>query len=212
TSGPDAGNVALAIASGGAAPANDDFASAQAIAGDSGSVSGNSAGSTSQPGEPPNGGGRTVWYRWTPSTGGRVTLTPTAPGSFYDFPRVAVYTGSTLDTLTRATVELAPNPNWPQPAPFRFRVDPGVTYYLQVDGSNPTPGAPEAGQFTLQWSTLAGDYFSGPIRLSGASGTVRANTTLATKEPGEPAHARNVGGHSLWFAWTPSVGGDVTFD
>src|SRR5205085_989663 len=27
-----------------------------------------------------------------------------------------------------------------------------------------------------------------------------------------PAHARNVGGHSLWFAWTPSIGGDVTLD
>ena len=209
----DAGVVALSLAQTGAAPANDGFASAQAIAGDSGSVTGTSANASPQAGEPPIGGGRTVWYRWTPATGGRVTLTPSASGSFYyDFPRVAVYTGASLTALTRVPVELAPNPNWPQPAPFRFRVDPGVTYYLQVDGSNPTPGAPEAGPFTLQWSTLAGDYFSGPVRLAGAAGTARANTTLATKEAGEPAHARNVGGHSLWFAWTPAVSGDVTLD
>src|SRR4051794_13084368 len=213
TGNGDTGNVALGVAQTGPVPANNDFASAQAISGDSGSVSGTSANAGLEPGEPQNGGGRTVWYRWTPAAGGRVTLTPSASGSFYyDFPRVAVYVGAGLATLSRVPIDLAPNPNWPQPAPFRFRADPGTTYYLQVDGSNPTPGAPESGPFTLQWSTLAGDYFSGPVRLAGASGTVRTNNALATKEPAEPPHARNVGGHSLWFSWTPSVSGDVSVD
>jgi hypothetical protein len=175
-------------------------------------VSGNSAAASAQAGEAVRGG-RTVWYRWTPSVGGRVTLTPTATGgSYYDFPHVTVYTGTSLTSLTRVPVEAAPNQNWPQPAPFRFRVDPGVTYSIQVDGSNPTPGAPEGGPFTLQWTTLAGDYFSAPVPLAGARGTVHVNNALATREPAEPTHAQNAGGHSLWFSWTPSVGGTVSID
>ena len=34
----------------------------------------------------------------------------------------------------------------------------------------------------------------------------------ATKEPGEPNHAGNPGGHSLWYSWTAPAAGDTTVD
>lgn len=35
--------------------------------------------------------------------------------------------------------------------------------------------------------------------------TVRSSNALATKQQGEPDHAGNAGGKSLWYIWTPSV-------
>jgi len=32
----------------------------------------------------------------------------------------------------------------------------------------------------------------------------------ATKEPGEPAHAGNDGGASIWYSWTAPSTGNVT--
>ncbi|MBI3774208.1 MAG: S8 family serine peptidase [Gammaproteobacteria bacterium] len=48
------------------------------------------------------------------------------------------------------------------------------------------------------------DIFSAPLLFSGASGQVTTSNVLASKESGEPNHASNVGGASMWFAWTAS--------
>jgi hypothetical protein len=58
----------------------------------------------------------------------------------------------------------------------------------------------------------AGDDFADAITLTGASGSVSADTTAATREPGEPTILGNQGGHSLWFRWTAPASGPVTFD
>jgi Chitobiase/beta-hexosaminidase C-terminal domain/Fn3 associated len=56
-------------------------------------------------------------------------------------------------------------------------------------------------------SPPANDNFANAQILTGASGGVLGNTANATKEPGEPNHAGNPGGASVWFAWTaPSSG------
>jgi len=60
-----------------AAPANDRFASAQPISGETGSVSGNNTEATAEPGEPSHTGwdaAYSVWYRWTAPTTGRPSL------------------------------------------------------------------------------------------------------------------------------------------
>jgi hypothetical protein len=56
------------------------------------------------------------------------------------------------------------------------------------------------------------DYFATCAALSGASGSYADETTFATKEPGEPSHAGNPGGHSLWYCWTAPTNRPVTFD
>ena len=42
--------------------------------------------------------------------------------------------------------------------------------------------------------------------------TVPGNNVGATTEAGEPAHAGNVGGHSVWWAWTAPQTGSVSIE
>jgi hypothetical protein len=65
------------------------------------------------------------------------------------------------------------------------------------------------------WAVLgapANDAFAAGSALSGGSGSVSGENGGATKEAGEPAHAGNAGGRSVWFKWTAPAGGTVTFD
>jgi hypothetical protein len=56
------------------------------------------------------------------------------------------------------------------------------------------------------------DTFATSGVISGLSGSHSDNNTSATKEPGEPNHAGNAGGHSLWYRWTAPTSAPVTFD
>lgn len=47
------------------------------------------------------------------------------------------------------------------------------------------------------------DSFSNRVAISGPNITVYGNTLGATKESGEPNHAGNSGGHSVWWEWEP---------
>src|SRR5438876_5883457 len=51
------------------------------------------------------------------------------------------------------------------------------------------------------------DTFANRITLSGANITITASNIGATIEPGEPQHAGELGGRSVWWSWTaPSTG------
>jgi hypothetical protein len=78
------------------APANDNFASAQVITGDGGTVTGTNVNATTETGEP-GIGGASVWYVWTVTHGGLVQI-DTCGSSFT--PIVAAYTGSAVNALT----------------------------------------------------------------------------------------------------------------
>ncbi|MDI1361807.1 S8 family serine peptidase [Methylotenera sp.] len=56
----------------------------------------------------------------------------------------------------------------------------------------------------------ANDTFLNRTSLSGTSGSASGNTLLGTKETGEPNHANNSGGSSIWWAWTAPSSGQVT--
>jgi PASTA domain/Right handed beta helix region len=53
----------------------------------------------------------------------------------------------------------------------------------------------------------ANDDFADASSLNGLSSPVPAWNEYATKEHGEPDHADNFGGASIWYAWTPSFTG-----
>lgn len=55
------------------------------------------------------------------------------------------------------------------------------------------------------------DNFASAQLLSGNSGTTTTTNTAATKEGGEPNHASNRGGKSIWFQWTAPASGAWTF-
>ena len=139
-----------------AAPANDNFASAQVISGASGSVIGSSANATRQTGEPAtigeyNGvGANSIWYRWTAPSGNSITFDTT--GSSFD-TMLGVYTGA-LGSLTT----IAQNDEGTGIEPLsrlNFTPNSGTTYYILVDGFQKARGASK-----LNWTTFSsvGDW------------------------------------------------------
>src|SRR5256885_16260825 len=53
------------------------------------------------------------------------------------------------------------------------------------------------------------DRFSNRITLSGTNITVTGSNAGASKEAGEPDHAGNPGGKSVWWTWTAPTNGEV---
>ncbi len=69
--------------------------------------------------------------------------------------------------------------------------------------------------FSIPLLTLAqpvNDNFSDAITLEGLSGRITGSNADATKETGEPDHADNSGGKSVWWKWTAPETGYFSFD
>lgn len=54
-------------------------------------------------------------------------------------------------------------------------------------------------------------FASAEVLTPSASGSVSASTLMASKQSGEPNHAGNAGGASVWYSFTPSTSGVATF-
>lgn len=76
-----------------------------------------------------------------------------------------------------------------------------------------TPGgiATSAASFTLRLAPT-NDAFAQAMVIAGTAGTATGSTTDASKEAGEPNHAGNAGGRSIWFSWIGRGNGVWTFD
>ena len=81
-------------------PANDHFAIASELSGDSATASGDTFAATAENGEPTHwtSAARSVWYEWTAPSDGRVSVD--LAGSGFD-TTIAAYRGDSLDNLTR---------------------------------------------------------------------------------------------------------------
>ena len=207
-----------------AAPANDDFADAQIL---SGSLpiaeTGTNLEATREAGEPPFGGsavfgnGHSVWYEWKATISGFVTVNACGGSSMRAV--IAVFTGSELSALDEVAGDFASTgPDCPEPDFYgeavTFKAVDGVTYKIGIDGSSPFPEEDYPGQGPLKLELLetpkpANDDFADATVLTGETlwnGVYAAGgsgfTWNATKEPGEPAHAGNQGGASVWYSWT----------
>lgn len=58
----------------------------------------------------------------------------------------------------------------------------------------------------------ANDNFNNAQALSGTVAMAATNTIGATKQSGEPNHAGNTGGHSVWYRWTAPATGTWSLD
>ncbi len=70
--------------------------------------------------------------------------------------------------------------------------------------------APVVLQATYRPQDPANDIFANAIQLSGTAGTNSINTLKGTKEVGEPNHANNPGGKSVWWKIQPDFDGVLT--
>lgn len=62
---------------------------------------------------------------------------------------------------------------------------------------------------TYRRNPVPNDHFSFAAFLTANSGTVTADTAEATREPGEPRHADNDGGHSVWYKFKAPENGAI---
>jgi hypothetical protein len=191
---------------------NDDFANAQVIDPELPSfAAGSNEGAGKEPGEPEiegNPGGSSVWYSWTPSSSGPVSISTCASGPLDTL--LGVYTGSAVNSLTTVASadEGASAPCSSGDSEVRFEATGGTTYYIAVDGKEHTEGS-----FGLKISSRAdapaNDDFIGAKAISSLPFGRSETNVDASKETGEPTIAGNPGGASVWFSWTAAKTGEV---
>ena len=128
--------------------------------------------------------------------GQKSNLTPT-PGYLPSSTDVVTYTGQTnFSSYAGKTVDVY----------FNVTTDPvfgGLTSFFLDDVSmviGTTADIP------------ANDDFTNRTVFTPSVITLNANNTFASKEAGEPNHAGNAGGHSLWWSWTAPSNGIVTLN
>jgi hypothetical protein len=216
--GGASGNVRLTLtfaagdAGGSVAPAqNDAFANRALIPAAGGTVTGDNSAATAEAGEPFHAGvvgTRSVWWTWTPSVSG--TYTVSTAGSGFDTV-LAVYAGNGLASL----VPVASNDDESsaiRTSLVRLSANAGATYQIAVDSYGLAAGAIRltvAG--TSGGATApANDPFASRATLPPGGGTVEGSNVGATRETGEPAHARSTAARSVWWSWTPSRSGSAT--
>jgi hypothetical protein len=200
-------------------PPNDNVASAIGMSGVGGITATRSTlGATKEPGEPDhagNPGGASVWFSWRAPADGRWRFyTPNATFNTL----LAIYTGISLSSLTpvASNDDLAWN-NWTSSVTFDAVED--TTYLIAIDGRKEPWSGVNSGDYSLWWELLgptasssANDDFASAITLTKAHGPITGTNTAATKETGEPNHANDPGGASVWYRWTAPSAGPVYFD
>src|SRR5439155_400698 len=163
-----------------------------------------------EPNHAGNAGGHSIWYRWTAPTSDPVTI-DTVGSAFNTL--LGVYTGGSVSSLTT----IASNDDIDgstSSSRVSFTPVAGTSYQIAVDGFNGVTGS-----VALNWNQApppppapANDGFVNAQSLSGSSGSVSGSNANATKETGEPNHAGNAGGHSIWYRWTAPTSDPVTID
>jgi len=126
-------------------PFSDAFAEAVALTPSlGGRFKGSNEGATTEAGEPLHFGKlarRSVWTKWTPTSGGIATFR--TAGSGFD-TILGVYTGSEVWNLTEVGSD--DDGNGFLTSQVRFQAEPGTNYYIAISGFGSA-----AGQFVLDW-------------------------------------------------------------
>jgi hypothetical protein len=193
------------------APDNDDFADAIPLSSALPiSQSGSNSEATKEAGEPDHAGdtgGHSVWYSWTPSSSGPVGV---KAGSCFGLEAVVgVYTGSSVSALTPVASSVSPTSGGCfsfETAPAEFEALAGTTYWIAVDGKG---GAQNGFDLQLGGPSENDDFADATVIAGDPPALVSGTTRLNGKEAGEPDHAGDPGGHSVWFSWTPGESGPV---
>ena len=209
-------------------PVNDTFAAAAKLYGQPLHVRAALTGATRETGEPLHAAaanpGPSVWWVWTPATSGPITLNTF--GSTFD-TRLAIYTGSSLNALTA----VASNDNESAEiltSKLTFTATAGTPYFIAISGpagatgridlrvgdvpfEKDVPDAPRPVPVNNNFAQAAlvkpVDYEDDPDRPDRQWQVSNSWMDGCTKEPGEPDHAGNPGGVSLWYKWVAPYSG-----
>ena len=204
--GGRAGNILLNLGFAAAAPANDQFANAALITGSSAHLDGSNVMASAQAGEPVHAGftgGHSVWWKWVAPSSGIATVDTI--GSGFD-TLLGVYTGTAVDNLVPIAQD--DESGGGGTSALAFNATSGATYFIAVDGYRGMMGAVHL-NLSFPATAPANDNFANAIAMSGTQAHVSGSSVGATKETGEPDHAGNGGGHSVWWKWVAPARGVV---
>jgi hypothetical protein len=188
------------------APPNDDFADAAPLRGSADSAAGTNLGATREAGEPMYLGGAwgvatTVWYRWRAPADAEVTVR--AASTQID-ALLGVYRGSSLDSLTE--VGWGDDADGGRDSRVTFRATRGVVYRFLIAGKWHREG--NLAISVRHAASPANDTFADAASVD--AGTPVTGTNVgATKQQGEPRHAGDPGGASVWYRWTAPADGTL---
>ena len=188
----------------------DAFSSRIRISGASGYGDGSNVGASKEIGEPNhagNSGGASVWWTWTAPATGDATFN--TQGSDFD-TLLAIYTGNGLNLLK--TVGSNDDIDGAFQSEVRFMAQQGQTYHIAVDGYGGATGTIALNWKIFQGSSMPADALGSSVLIRRAAGQSNASNLGASKESGEPNHAGNSGGASVWWTWTAPATDEVTFD
>ncbi|HEX4464660.1 MAG TPA: hypothetical protein VH042_08495 [Solirubrobacterales bacterium] len=212
-----------------AAPANDDFADAQALPSSlPAEVSGSNVEATKEQFESVGifAAGHSVWFKWEAPSTGFVSING-CKSSFHAV--LGVFTGTALGSLTMVAGDNSGAGNGCEytGAEYTFKATVGTVYEIAVDGNGfYLPESPKPitdGELTLRIEATpppANDDFADAIPIEGRIdeepggdrfyfGSARGYNWGASKESGEPDHEGDQGGASVWYSWIAPETGDA---
>lgn len=204
-----------------AAPANDNFVSAQTISGNSASIPYDNTYASYEPGElaDPANNRHSVWFKWTAPADGTITATACVPSTddSTNWPKVTLYSGTTLGGLSE---QASGDNNCDLPDHDGGRIDSiavtaGTVYHLKVNTFFPTEGyGPGALKFNFYPPAVNGTVATATDLGSSASVSTLGSNFGVTEEPevGEPQILGDVRRKSVWFKWTAPKTGEFRFD
>lgn len=121
-----------------------------------------------------------------------VSADSTAPIAYQWLFNGAPIAGATSSSLTLSNVQLSAAGNYSVRLSNALGQATSDTFKLEVNPAN--------------------DMFANRQFIPSGGGRTLGSTVGATKELGEPNHAGNIGGVSVWYAWQSPVTGSVTVD
>ena len=196
----------------GGPPVNDDFA--DRLPATVGTTTGDNRGATLEPGEPAFSPdifietGSSVWWTWTAPFDGVATIDTV--GSTFD-THLAVWQGDAVDQLTFLRTN---DDSEGFTSLLGVPVTAGQTYAISVSGIGEIgSGVFAEGDIDLtiaRAQTPPNDAFADRTPFVGP--TASGANTAATAEPGEPEPTDGAGQASVWFTWTATASGPVSFD
>ncbi len=147
-------------------------------------------------------------------------------------PSIGVVTTSGTIDISGSAVDQDPNPsglteilvkvneNLSEPAEGTeswrkrgIRLRPGINS-IEVRAADISENVSQPSRITVNYvtDTLVNDHLSNASPLSGTEGKLTANSLSASREFGEPLHAGNQGGRSIWYTFVPPANGILTLD
>lgn len=178
-------------------PANDNLSNATTVtlgSNNSATLKGFNTNATKESGEPNHAGdtgGHSVWWKWTPTTGGDASID--TRGSYFD-TTLAVYTGSTVSSLTQVASQDDINPGVVQASFVSFVAKANTTYWIAVDGFKGTGAGDVADSAGITLNVL----------FTSSGGAVPAITT-------QPASLSVSAGNNAAFSVTATGTGTLSY-